>query len=332
MILMRLTNQMANGWGLFMKDSLKKILWGVILVVFGVALAGRVLGLFDFNLFFPGWWTLFIIIPSAVGLISGNNISSNIGGIAIGFMLLLTQTGGLNWQQFGKLLIAVLLVTLGLSFLFPDSKHKYRKENKKSKEYTNSKYQDNQYKSENNDKSYDKEFKEYHKDNFGTKNEQTDQSYNSETEYMDVNTAPGFEDENHIGATNSFHHDTVRNIDRNTDRNSEKNSFRQYTGFFSVQKEQFVDEVFGGAVITAILGGVELDLRNAVFLNDTIIDITCIMGGVDIFVPTNMKVVVNCTPIMGGVECYVKNLNNQAQNQHTLFIKGNCLMGGVEIK
>lgn len=317
MILIRLTKQMARRWGLFMKNSLEKIIWGVILVVFGAALAGRVLGLFDFNLFFPGWWTLFIIIPSAVSLISGNSVSSSIGGIAIGFMLLLTQTGALNWQQFGKLLVAVLLVTLGFSFLFPDSKNKYRKENNKEKEYTNSKYQDREYKNNENSlrESGDKEFEEYRKDNFSTENEQSVQN-----EYIDA----GYKDANPNGAANSFNQDT--------ERNTERNSFRQYTGFFSVQKEQFVDEVFGGAVINAILGGVELDLRNAVFLNDTIIDITCIMGGVDIFVPSNMKVVVNCTPIMGGVDCYVKNLNNQAQNQYTLFIKGTCLMGGVEIK
>ncbi|MDF2803153.1 MAG: hypothetical protein K0S61_3056 [Anaerocolumna sp.] len=353
MILIRLFKQMPNGWGLIMKNTLEKVLWGVILVLFGVALAGKVLGLFHFNVFFPGWWTLFIIIPSAVSLISGNNIASSIGGLAVGFMLLMTQTGNLSWQEFSKMLIAVVLVTLGFSFIFPDNK--------------------NHNKSNWNEKK-DKDYSKYQKDGFNTEENgtKTGQSDYVESEYRETSddTSQHRFHENMNGEGNSFVHDNEKdwmkdressrnnysedrsNINEersnqeyrfneersnqgyrpNEERNGHNNSFRQYTGFFSVQKEQFVDEVFGGAVINAILGGVELDLRNAIFSNDTIIDITCIMGGVDIFVPTNMKVVVNCTPIMGGVDCYVKNLNNQAQNQYTLFIKGTCLMGGVEIK
>lgn len=255
-----------------MKNSLNKILWGVLLVVFGTALAGRALNLFEFNLFFPGWWTLFIIIPSAISLISGNNIASSIGGLAIGILLLMSQSGVIDWQDFGKLLVALLFVIIGCSFLFPGDKNHKKEDNK-----------------------------EPIKDN----------TYSESSSYQESEKDGTTEDK---------------------DKNRQTNRFRQYTGFFSSQKDQYVDEVFGGAVVNAILGGVELDLRNAVFLNDTIIDITCIMGGVDIFVPTNMKVVVNCTPIMGGVDCYVKNHNHQTQNQYTLFIKGTCLMGGVEIK
>lgn len=306
-----------------MKNSLEKILWGVLLVVFGAVLAGRALDLFEFNLFFSGWWTFFIIIPSAISLISGNNISSSIGGLAIGILLLMAQSGIVDWQDFGKLLVALIFVMIGCSFLFPGDKNRKRedrKEYKQSKE-TNQSYQ--------------------HSKDYETKWSQTQSNDYEDVEYQANSSSEEMPKENASTENNSYQEKENEHISNNLhtyqknykeDKNSQTNRFRQYTGFLSSQKDQYVDEVFGGAVVNAILGGVELDLRNAVFLNDTIIDITCIMGGVDIFVPTNMKVVVNCTPIMGGVDCYVKNHHNQTQNQYTLFIKGTCLMGGVEIK
>lgn len=355
-----------------MKNSIEKVLWGTLLVVFGAALAGRVLGILDFNLFFPGWWTLFIIIPSAISLISGNNIASSIGGLSVGLLLLMTQSGVIGWQDFGKLLVALVFVVIGFSFLFPGDKdhkrankkeYKQRSEDFKSKhrdkayEYggqsktndygtndysandynTNSNYSTNDYNTNNN------RTKEYKEDNSDTQNNWTKTENNGyvDVEYREASDNTGQDKGNAPGEHNSWQEkekenykdygDTYQNND-NGEKNRQNSRFRQYTGFFSVQKDQYVDEVFSGAVVNAILGGVELDLRNAVFLKDTIIDITCIMGGVDIFVPTNMKVVVNCTPIMGGVDCYVKNHNNQTQNLYTLFIKGTCLMGGVEIK
>ena len=42
---------------------MKSIIWGIVLVTLGVLLGGRAAGLFEFDIFFDGWWTLFIIIP-----------------------------------------------------------------------------------------------------------------------------------------------------------------------------------------------------------------------------------------------------------------------------
>ena len=46
------------------------ILCGIALVAIGVILALNALGITDINIFFDGWWTLFFIIPSLIGLIS----------------------------------------------------------------------------------------------------------------------------------------------------------------------------------------------------------------------------------------------------------------------
>lgn len=319
MILIYLNKHLIHEREQGMRNSLEKIIWGIVFVVFGGVLAMRALGILEFDLFFPGWWTLFIIVPSTIGLISGKEIASNIAGIAIGIMLLMTQIGVIDWQEFVKLLIAVVLVKIGISFIFPGKKHQskaYKKYYRNEKDYNNVNYNHDDSQRASTGDTYTYEQDATKEATFAGNTENTGNT-TKESTY-------NHENRNFYGGKNVY--------TSNQQRYRSNSGFRQYTGFFSVSKDQYIDEVFPGAVVTAILGGVELDLRNAVFLNDTIIDITCIMGGVDIFVPANVKVVVNCTPILGGVECYVKNSYNQDQNQHTLFIKGTCLMGGVEIK
>jgi hypothetical protein len=42
-------------------------LWGIVLVAAGVLFALKALGIANIDVFFDGWWTLFIIIPCTIG-------------------------------------------------------------------------------------------------------------------------------------------------------------------------------------------------------------------------------------------------------------------------
>ena len=66
-----------------------KIVWGILLVLAGVLLALKATDLLHFDVFFDGWWTLFIIIPCVIGLFSERNKADNLIGIAVGVILLL---------------------------------------------------------------------------------------------------------------------------------------------------------------------------------------------------------------------------------------------------
>ena len=48
--------------------QVKPVVWGVVIIALGIIFGGNALGLFNFDVFFDGWWTLFIIVPSVVGL------------------------------------------------------------------------------------------------------------------------------------------------------------------------------------------------------------------------------------------------------------------------
>lgn len=108
------------------------ILWGIILIVIGVIIGGNALDLIDVNIFFDGWWTLFIIIPSFVGLFNEKEKTGNIIGLLIGIVLLLCCQDIVNFELFWKLLIPGILIVIGLSFIFKDTfNHKVSKEIKK---------------------------------------------------------------------------------------------------------------------------------------------------------------------------------------------------------
>ncbi|MBE6780298.1 MAG: phage integrase family protein [Ruminococcaceae bacterium] len=46
-------------------------LWGIVLIAAGALFALNALNITNIDIFFEGWWTLFIIVPCAVGLFTG---------------------------------------------------------------------------------------------------------------------------------------------------------------------------------------------------------------------------------------------------------------------
>lgn len=56
-----------------MKKQLSGIIWGAVLIMVGVLLMLSAFQVVDFNLFFDGWWTLFIIIPCLAGIVTEND-------------------------------------------------------------------------------------------------------------------------------------------------------------------------------------------------------------------------------------------------------------------
>ncbi|MFV0343641.1 MAG: LiaF transmembrane domain-containing protein [Anaerocolumna sp.] len=101
-----------------MKFKLSNLIWGIIFIVAGVGFAGNVLDLWDFNLFFRGWWTLFIIIPCLVGLIQNGYSSGNVIGLVIGGLLLLSMQGIFDFAIVGKLIVPLIFILIGLSIIF----------------------------------------------------------------------------------------------------------------------------------------------------------------------------------------------------------------------
>lgn len=222
----------------------ENILWGIAFIVVGLILAGNAIGIINIDIFFDGWWTLFIIVPCFIGLFNDSDKTGNVIGLVIGGALLLACQGLLNFEMVWKLVVPVALVIIGVSIIFKDSIH---------------------------------------------------------------------------GKINS----EISKI------NKSQKDIPSYCATFSEQNANFENEEFKGADLTAVFGGVKCDLRQAIINSDTVIKAESIFGGVEIYVPSNVKVKIKSTPIFGGVTD--KSVHNQ-ESEHTIYINSTCIFGGVDIK
>lgn len=89
------------------------------------------------------------------------------------------------------------------------------------------------------------------------------------------------------------------------------------------------DNYTGGSV-SAFMGGAELDLSKAVIKDQAVLTVSLIMGGLEVRVPENVRVVNRTQSILGGIEDKTRPL--ESKSTPTLVIEGMVLMGGIEIK
>lgn len=230
-----------------MKNKISNVVWGLVLILIGVGYAGGNLGVWDFNLFFQGWWTLFIIVPCFINLIQYGPNGGNIAGLCVGAALFLAAQGFLEFSLIRKLLVPAILVLVGISILLGNTKRRITDQ-------------------QGNQIPYEK-------------------------------TGMGGSD---------------------------------VSGVFDGRKVHYDGQRFEGATVSAVFGGVDMDLRSAVIERDVRIDATAVFGGIEIFVPANVVVKVMSTPVLGGI-------TNKAAAPtevpcHTLYINATCVFGGVDIK
>ena len=230
------------------EENMKKfrnIIWGLVLIILGLEIGGNALDITNIDLFFDGWWTLFIIIPCFTGLFKETEKTGNIIGLLIGIGLLLACQNIIDFDVIAKLWFPAILVCIGASIIFKDIIA-------------------------------------------GKVNEQ------------------------------------IKKLNEN------KTGPNEYCATFSGQDVKFDGEKFTSADLTAVFGGIECDLRNAIIESDVVINTSSIFGGIDIFVPENVKVKVKSSSIFGGVSD--KKRHSENSEFHTLYINATCLFGGVEIK
>jgi predicted membrane protein len=88
---------------------------------------------------------------------------------------------------------------------------------------------------------------------------------------------------------------------------------------------------FQGGELTAIMGGCEIDLREAdIQSEEAVINTFAWWGGIEIKVPEDWTVISNGFPLMGGFADTTRPAQEGPKKR--LVIKGFAIMGGVEIK
>ena len=113
--------------------SKSSMFWGLILIVVGVLFLGNNLNWWDIDIFFDGWWSLFIIIPSTYGLFDGTSRGGSLISLTVGVLLLLAAQDIINYGMIWKILVPIIIIVIGLSLIFNNGKKK--KMDKNAKEY-----------------------------------------------------------------------------------------------------------------------------------------------------------------------------------------------------
>ena len=100
-----------------------------------------------------------------------------------------------------------------------------------------------------------------------------------------------------------------------------------------------VSQDFRGGRLTAFLGGVSVDLRQAVIVEKPArIHVSAILGGVEISVPQHWNVKKDIRPVAGGVDDrrplvrHPANDDAPLNNAPDLVITGSVLLGGLLIR
>jgi hypothetical protein len=85
--------------------------------------------------------------------------------------------------------------------------------------------------------------------------------------------------------------------------------------------------------IVTVLGGVELDFREAVLPGQEVnLTVTCVLGGVEITVPPEMRVIDSGSAVLGGREIAGDSDESRRPDAPVLRISGTCVLGGLEVK
>jgi predicted membrane protein len=107
-----------------------------------------------------------------------------------------------------------------------------------------------------------------------------------------------------------------------------------YVNVFSGGERQIVSENFKGGRISAVFGGMELDLTKAKLSpgrND--LEIACVFGGATLIVPDDWNISIEVTPVLGGFSDSRKLIPGRTiDTTRQLVIKGAVVFGGGEIK
>ncbi len=105
------------------------------------------------------------------------------------------------------------------------------------------------------------------------------------------------------------------------------------TSMFGGAELASADQEFRGAWLTAIFGGITLDLREArPAAEGASVNATAAFGGIEVLVPKGWRLSVRSVPIFGGLEDKTDRSQPPAPDAPTLHVDAVSIFGGVEIK
>lgn len=118
------------------------------------------------------------------------------------------------------------------------------------------------------------------------------------------------------------------NFTDNQQQCESEDGFLRSDNTFGAARHVVLDELFKGAVVRTSCGGTTIDLRHThIAPGETYIDIDCSWGGVEIYVPSDWKVVFKCNTFFGG--CDDKRWQNGNINKESVLVIREGFLSGT---
>jgi predicted membrane protein len=91
---------------------------------------------------------------------------------------------------------------------------------------------------------------------------------------------------------------------------------------------------FLGGQVTAVFGGLEIDLTNCTLAKENAeLEVVAVFGGVSFVVPKEWNIQVDVTPIMGGLSDNISDFKDAYVDPAAILkLKGTAVFGGIDIK
>jgi len=116
------------------------------------------------------------------------------------------------------------------------------------------------------------------------------------------------------------------------EKKTNSNDYLDSVNVFGGSHQSIYSKNFKGGEITAVFGGCDLNLTQADFEGEIIIDVTAIFGGCKIIIPPGWIVKPEVTAIFGGLDDK-RSVQPIVEGQHKiLIIRGIAMFGGVDIR
>lgn len=110
------------------------------------------------------------------------------------------------------------------------------------------------------------------------------------------------------------------------------NDYIDSVNVFGGSHQTIYSKNFKGGEITAVFGGCDVNLTQADFDGEIVIDVTAIFGGTKIIIPPGWEVKSEVTAIFGGLDDK-RSIQPITDGKHRLLIiKGIAMFGGVDIR
>jgi predicted membrane protein len=88
---------------------------------------------------------------------------------------------------------------------------------------------------------------------------------------------------------------------------------------------------FRGGEATSFMGGTELDFTQADIQGTVVLELTQVMGGAKLIVPSHWTIKNEVNAVLGGVDDK-RHVNANADPNKVLVLKGTAFLGGLEIR